>query len=63
MKGKTGWEILHKKEKRCKKHVSHVNIPLHVKQLDMNIGVQQDGLVRRKIERNYPITKVKMFIL
>jgi hypothetical protein len=64
VKGKTGWELLHKKEKRCKKYASHVNIPLHVKQLDMDIGVhQQDGLVGRKIERNNPITKVKMFIL
>jgi len=64
MKGKTGWEILHKKEKRCKKHASHVNIPLHAKQLDMDIGFhEQDGLVGRKIERNNPMTKVKMFIL
>jgi hypothetical protein len=30
----------------------------------MDIGFhQQDGLVGRKIERNNPITKVKMFIL
>ncbi len=55
---------MHKKEKQCKKYASHVNIPLHVKQLDMDIGNhQQDGLVGRKIERNNPITKVKMFIL
>jgi hypothetical protein len=64
MKSKTGWEILDKKERQCKKHASHVNIPLHVKQLDMDIGIhQQDGLVGRKIERNNPIPTVKMFIL